>query len=222
VFVSGHGGGTMVPFFIEWDDDYHPAEDAPPGLVLASFSIETPDPARLRSIFSALDVKASVRKARRDRLRAVLETPQGRVVLTWPLIWFHVPLGSGFLVAERAEPADGFRRASQVEGFVQILGRAEEPHALVVAIGAHDDDRNRSQRRPHAERVHEPPSVHPRHHQVEEDDAGWSDVRQERERLAPVAGALRVPPLQGEVSDHRRTLIGIVLDDHDSVRVTRA
>jgi hypothetical protein len=84
VFVSGHGAGTLVPFFVEWDDDYHPAEDAPPGLALASFSIETPDPARLRAIFSALDVKASVRKGRRDRLRASLETPRGAVVLSGP------------------------------------------------------------------------------------------------------------------------------------------
>jgi hypothetical protein len=83
-FVSGHGAGTLVPFFIEWDDDYHPAEDAPPGLALESFTIETPDPARLRAIFSALDVKASVRKGRRDRLRAALETPRGPVVLTGP------------------------------------------------------------------------------------------------------------------------------------------
>jgi hypothetical protein len=84
VFVSGHGAGTLVPFFIEWADDYHPAEDAPPGLVLTSFSIETPDPARLRAIFSALDVKVSVRKARRDRLLATLDTPQGRLVLAGP------------------------------------------------------------------------------------------------------------------------------------------
>ena len=83
-FVSGHGAGTLVPFFIEWDDDYHPAEDAPPGLALESFTIETPDPARLRAIFSALDVKASVRKGRRDRLRAMLESPRGPVVLTGP------------------------------------------------------------------------------------------------------------------------------------------
>src|SRR5262245_32993321 len=84
VFVTGHGAGTLVPFFIEWEDDYHPSEDAPPGLALASFSIETPDPGRLRAIFSALDVKASVRKGRRDRLRAALDTPQGRLVLTGP------------------------------------------------------------------------------------------------------------------------------------------
>ena len=31
---ADHGAGTLVPFFIEWDDDYHPAEDAPPGLAL--------------------------------------------------------------------------------------------------------------------------------------------------------------------------------------------
>jgi len=84
VFIAGHGAGTLVPFFIEWADDYHPSEDAPPGLALDSFSIETPDPARLRAIFSALDVKASVRKGRRDRLRAALDTPQGRLVLSGP------------------------------------------------------------------------------------------------------------------------------------------
>src|SRR5262249_15362148 len=31
VFVSGHGGGTLVPFFIEWHGDAHPADDGPGG-----------------------------------------------------------------------------------------------------------------------------------------------------------------------------------------------
>ena len=84
VFVAGHGAGTLVPFFIEWDGDYHPSEDAPPGLALSGFAIETPDPARLRAIFSALDLKASVRKGKRDRLRATLDTPQGPLVLSGP------------------------------------------------------------------------------------------------------------------------------------------
>jgi Glyoxalase-like domain len=84
LFVSGHGGGTLVPFLIEWDGEYHPAEDAPPGLALGSFAIEASEPAALRKILAALDVKVSVRKARRDRLRATLETPRGRVVLTGP------------------------------------------------------------------------------------------------------------------------------------------
>ncbi len=83
VFVSGHGAGTLVPFFIEWDGT-HPADDAPSGLMLSSFAIETPDPGALRAVFAALDVKASVRKGRRDRLRARLDTPQGPVVLVSP------------------------------------------------------------------------------------------------------------------------------------------
>lgn len=84
VFVGGHGAGTLVPFFIQWDDEYHPSEDATPGLVLTSFSIEATDPARLRALLSALEVKASVRKARRDRLRAAIDSPRGPLVLTGP------------------------------------------------------------------------------------------------------------------------------------------
>jgi hypothetical protein len=84
LFVGGHGGGTLVPFLIEWDDGYHPAEDAPPGLALTSFVIESSEADALRKILATLGVKVSVRKARRDRLRATLETPRGRVVLTGP------------------------------------------------------------------------------------------------------------------------------------------
>jgi hypothetical protein len=84
VFVGDHGAGTLVPFFIEWDGDEHPAVDAPPGLALSSFSIETPEPGRLRAILAALDVKVPVHKGRRDRLRAALETPRGPIVLSGP------------------------------------------------------------------------------------------------------------------------------------------
>jgi len=84
LFVAGHGAGTLVPFFVEWDDEYHPSEDASPGLALVSFSIETPEPERLRAILASLEVKVAVRKGRRDRLRAALDTPRGRVVLTGP------------------------------------------------------------------------------------------------------------------------------------------
>jgi hypothetical protein len=84
VFVGGHGAGTLVPFFIQWDDGYHPAEDATPGLVLTGFSIDATDPGRLRAVLSALEVKVSVRKARRDRLRAAIDSPRGPIVLTGP------------------------------------------------------------------------------------------------------------------------------------------
>jgi hypothetical protein len=84
VFVGDHGAGTLVPFFIEWENGYHPAEDATPGLAMTSFSIETSEPARLRAILAALDVKASVRKGRHDRLRLALDTPRGPLVLSGP------------------------------------------------------------------------------------------------------------------------------------------
>ena len=84
VFVAGHGAGTLPPFFVTWEGTHHPAEDATPGMTLESFSIETPEPDALRAVLRALDVRASVRKGKRDRLRAVLDTPRGRVVLTGP------------------------------------------------------------------------------------------------------------------------------------------
>ena len=84
VFVSGHGAGTMVPFFIEWHDAPHPADDAPAGLRLASFALETPRPAPLRAVLRALDVKATVRRAEAERLVAVVDSPRGRVELVGP------------------------------------------------------------------------------------------------------------------------------------------
>jgi len=84
VFVSGHGAGTMVPFFIEWHTAPHPADDAARGLTLEAFSIETPEPESLRAVLAALDVKVSVRRGHADRLVARLDTPRGQVVLTGP------------------------------------------------------------------------------------------------------------------------------------------
>jgi hypothetical protein len=81
VFLSGHGAGTMVPFFIEWDGDAHPARDATPGLHLVSFTVETPRPESLRAVFEALGVKATVREGAVDRLVAVIEGPRGRFEL---------------------------------------------------------------------------------------------------------------------------------------------
>ncbi len=84
VFLTGHRGGTMVPFFIEWHQAAHPADDAAVGLRLVSFAVETPRPESLRAVFAALDVRVAVHKGRRDRLAAVLDTPHGRVELTGP------------------------------------------------------------------------------------------------------------------------------------------
>ena len=84
VFVSGHGAGSLVPFFIEWHDGAHPADDAPAGLALASFVIETPRPETLGVVLAALDVDVELREADDDRLVAVLDTPRGRLELSGP------------------------------------------------------------------------------------------------------------------------------------------
>jgi hypothetical protein len=84
VFVTGHGGGTLVPFFIEWQDGRHPADDAPKGLRLRALRAECPEAEGLRAVLDALDVRLEVRKGPAARLIAVLDTPRGRVELTGP------------------------------------------------------------------------------------------------------------------------------------------
>jgi hypothetical protein len=84
VFVSGHGGGTLVPFFIEWHGGPHPADDGPRGLRLWALRAETPEVEGLRAVLKSLDVHLAVRKAPTARLVAVLDTPRGRVELAGP------------------------------------------------------------------------------------------------------------------------------------------
>jgi len=84
VFVSGHGAGIFVPFFVQWQDGSHPAADGASGLKLASLHAESPQPEALRAVLEALDVRLPVHPADEARLVAVLDTPRGRVTLTGP------------------------------------------------------------------------------------------------------------------------------------------
>jgi hypothetical protein len=84
VFVSDHGAGVLVPFFIAWHDGGHPAGEAPRGLRLRALRAETPQPAALEAVLEALDVRITVRKAAQSRLVAVLDSPRGRLELTGP------------------------------------------------------------------------------------------------------------------------------------------
>jgi hypothetical protein len=83
VFVSGHGAGTLVPFFVEWRGP-HPAADAPAGLALASFTLETPQPTTVRTVLDALGVKVAIRKGARDRLFATIDGATEPLVLSGP------------------------------------------------------------------------------------------------------------------------------------------
>jgi Glyoxalase-like domain len=84
VFVSDHGAGALVPFFIEWHGDSHPADDGPRGLRLRELRGEAPEAEAVRAVLEALDVRLPVRKAPAARLVAVLDTPRGRVELSGP------------------------------------------------------------------------------------------------------------------------------------------
>ncbi len=84
VFVSGHGAGALVPFFIEWHGRDHPADDGPDGLRLHALRAESPQAESLRAVLAALDVRLPVREAPVARLVAVLDTPRGRVELAGP------------------------------------------------------------------------------------------------------------------------------------------
>ena len=84
VFVTGHGGGTLVPFFVEWQGGAHPADEGPRGLQLQVLRAETPEAEGLRAVLKALDVRLTVCKAHTARLVAVLETPRGRIELAGP------------------------------------------------------------------------------------------------------------------------------------------
>jgi hypothetical protein len=84
VFVSGHGAGTLVPFFVEWHEGGHPADDAPEGLRLTSFVIETPRPESLSVVLASLDVDVTVCEGDQDRMVATLDCPRGRIELVGP------------------------------------------------------------------------------------------------------------------------------------------
>ena len=73
------GDDPCVPFFIEWQGEVHPSDDAPRGLDLTSWSIEHPDPDALRPAWSLLTDPPPVRRAAVRRFDVTLETPLGMV-----------------------------------------------------------------------------------------------------------------------------------------------
>ncbi|MEM9592925.1 MAG: VOC family protein [Acidobacteriota bacterium] len=80
--ISGHGFGPLLPFFVEWRADEHPSDVAPRGCRLSGFELRTPEPKPLRALLSSLGLDPStVAEGVEPEIRAVLETPKGRVEL---------------------------------------------------------------------------------------------------------------------------------------------
>ena len=79
----GVQGVEPIPFFIEWSaDSLHPSQDSPEGCRLQSIELEYPDPVPVRQLLEKLGIGIEVKQAKEARLRATLDTPKGKVVLS--------------------------------------------------------------------------------------------------------------------------------------------
>lgn len=79
----GVQGIEPVPFFIEWaSDSLHPSQDSSKGCRLSSIELEHPDPSAVRGMLEKLGISLEVKPAKEARLKAALDTPKGRVVLS--------------------------------------------------------------------------------------------------------------------------------------------
>ncbi|MFN0084636.1 MAG: VOC family protein [Blastocatellia bacterium] len=75
--------GNLIPFFIEWDAGLtHPAADSPPGCRLRSIEFTHPRPEAVRETLRRLGIEAKINRGADDRLKAVLDSPRGKVVLS--------------------------------------------------------------------------------------------------------------------------------------------
>lgn len=72
----------VVPFLIDWGDTPHPAGSAPAGVRLRDLTLNHPRPERVRRVLEALGLEVAVEGGPASGLEAVLESPEGEVVLT--------------------------------------------------------------------------------------------------------------------------------------------
>jgi len=75
------GFGGVQPFLIDWLDTPHPSAGDLPVLTLTSLTAQATDVAATERMLGALGAPLSVTAGPRDALRAVLQTPNGEVVL---------------------------------------------------------------------------------------------------------------------------------------------
>lgn len=73
--------GGLLPFFIEWSaDTVHPSADAPAGCEIRSFSLNTPEVAKLRRVSTQLDLDVPIEQADKPRLHARIAGLHGKVL----------------------------------------------------------------------------------------------------------------------------------------------
>lgn len=75
-------GGGVVPFLIDWGSTPHPSASAGSSVTLGGLTAEHPQPGSVHPALAALGSDLAVVEGDEPRLRAVLDTPSGRVELT--------------------------------------------------------------------------------------------------------------------------------------------
>ncbi len=77
------GDVDVMPFFIQWSaDSVHPSEDAPQGCRLVAFELQHPDPSKVKDTLRRFGIDADPSAAPQATMKATLDTPRGRVVLS--------------------------------------------------------------------------------------------------------------------------------------------
>lgn len=81
LFPRGYDLGTLMPFFIDWGDGGHPADDLQPAGTLEAITVESPHATALRRLLGNVDVPLVVRDAGEPAFHAIIVTAQGDIVL---------------------------------------------------------------------------------------------------------------------------------------------
>lgn len=81
MFVTGHPFGNLMPFFINWLDSPHPADDTPRGCKLGDYAVQLIDNSDVfKQLMDALAIEVNLLEGP-EGMRAVVDSPNGRVML---------------------------------------------------------------------------------------------------------------------------------------------
>lgn len=73
-------GDSLLPFFIDWKNSPHPAENTPQGCTLLDFCVRTDDPESMQQFADSIDLKTKMIRGERE-LTCVLASPKGELKL---------------------------------------------------------------------------------------------------------------------------------------------
>ncbi len=75
-------GDWLIPFVIAWGDTPHPSQAKPSQSRLVSLELSHPDPTSVQQMLDALGLKMTVVQGETAGLMALIDSPNGRIVLS--------------------------------------------------------------------------------------------------------------------------------------------